>query len=82
MLNLNGKCVLFYAGYVCRWVLSQAKKDGADDDIAKYDGKWQIELVEAFHLHFEFNYPYSISSILTVDRRVASRGARRKCSHW
>ena len=27
----------------CRWVLSTASKDGADDGIAKYNGKWAIE---------------------------------------
>ncbi|KAL3878355.1 hypothetical protein ACJMK2_030717 [Sinanodonta woodiana] len=26
-----------------RWVLSEAKKDGADENIAKYDGKWSVE---------------------------------------
>ncbi|KAK3099609.1 hypothetical protein FSP39_007002 [Pinctada imbricata] len=26
-----------------RWVLSQAKKDGAEEDVAKYDGKWSVE---------------------------------------
>lgn len=25
-----------------RWTLSQAKKDGADAEIAKYDGEWQV----------------------------------------
>uniref|UniRef100_A0A672TDN7 Calnexin n=1 Tax=Sinocyclocheilus grahami TaxID=75366 RepID=A0A672TDN7_SINGR len=25
------------------WVLSQAKKDGIDEEIAKYDGKWEVE---------------------------------------
>ncbi|XP_025086244.1 LOW QUALITY PROTEIN: calnexin-like [Pomacea canaliculata] len=29
--------------FVKRWVLSQAKKDGADESIAKYDGKWEVE---------------------------------------
>lgn len=29
--------LLFYS--VPSWVLSQAKKDGIDEDIAKYDGK-------------------------------------------
>ena len=26
-----------------KWTRSQAKKDGADDSIAKYDGQWEIE---------------------------------------
>lgn len=26
-----------------RWIKSQAKKDGMDEDIAKYDGRWEIE---------------------------------------
>lgn len=26
-----------------KWVLSEAKKDDTDDDIAKYDGKWDVE---------------------------------------
>jgi len=29
--------------FEAKWVRSQAKKDGADDEIAKYDGKWAIE---------------------------------------
>ncbi|PNF39812.1 Calnexin [Cryptotermes secundus] len=26
-----------------KWTLSEAKKDDTDDDIAKYDGKWEVE---------------------------------------
>lgn len=26
-----------------RWILSQAKKDGAEESIAKYDGQWAVE---------------------------------------
>ena len=26
-----------------KWTRSQAKKDGADDSIAKYDGQWEVE---------------------------------------
>ncbi|XP_014669601.1 PREDICTED: calnexin-like [Priapulus caudatus] len=26
-----------------KWVISQAKKDGVDENIAKYDGKWAVE---------------------------------------
>ncbi|XP_062571665.1 calnexin-like isoform X2 [Saccostrea cucullata] len=26
-----------------RWTVSQAKKDGAEESISKYDGKWQVE---------------------------------------
>lgn len=26
--------------FEAKWVRSQAKKDGADEEIAKYDGKW------------------------------------------
>lgn len=29
-----------------RWIRSQAKKDGADDEIAKYDGQWALEQAE------------------------------------
>jgi calnexin len=29
--------------FEAKWVRSQAKKDGADEDIAKYDGKWAVE---------------------------------------
>ena len=28
---------------LCRWVESEATKDGVDADIAKYDGEWAIE---------------------------------------
>ncbi|BFZ14594.1 hypothetical protein BsWGS_17633 [Bradybaena similaris] len=31
------------ADFLKRWVLSQAKKDGAEENLAKYDGKWAIE---------------------------------------
>nr|CAD7573989.1 unnamed protein product [Timema californicum] len=26
-----------------KWIFSEAKKEGIDDDIAKYDGKWEVE---------------------------------------
>jgi len=31
------------ADFSKRWIVSQAKKDGAEEAIAKYDGKWSIE---------------------------------------
>ncbi|KAH9489037.1 hypothetical protein Btru_039681 [Bulinus truncatus] len=31
------------AEFLKKWVQSQAKKDGAEDTLAKYDGKWSIE---------------------------------------
>ncbi|XP_076878617.1 calnexin [Brachyhypopomus gauderio] len=33
----------FDRGTLDGWVLSQAKKDGIDEEIAKYDGKWEVE---------------------------------------
>ncbi|XP_052010632.1 calnexin [Xyrauchen texanus] len=33
----------FDKGTLQGWVLSQAKKDSIDEDIAKYDGKWEVE---------------------------------------
>ncbi|XP_056625856.1 calnexin isoform X2 [Triplophysa dalaica] len=33
----------FDKGTLHGWVLSQAKKDGIDEEIAKYDGKWEVE---------------------------------------
>uniref|UniRef100_A0A8C1KA63 Calnexin n=1 Tax=Cyprinus carpio TaxID=7962 RepID=A0A8C1KA63_CYPCA len=33
----------FFFFFSSRWVLSQAKKDGIDEEIAKYDGKWEVE---------------------------------------
>uniref|UniRef100_A0A671PCI6 Calnexin n=1 Tax=Sinocyclocheilus anshuiensis TaxID=1608454 RepID=A0A671PCI6_9TELE len=33
----------FDKGTLQGWVLSQAKKEGIDEDIAKYDGKWEVE---------------------------------------
>ncbi|XP_072251284.1 calnexin isoform X1 [Leuresthes tenuis] len=33
----------FDRGTLDGWVLSKAKKDDADEDIAKYDGKWAVE---------------------------------------
>jgi len=29
--------------FLSSWVLSSAKKDGVDEDIAKYDGKWTVD---------------------------------------
>lgn len=28
--------------FIKRWVVSEAKKDGADESVAKYDGKWDV----------------------------------------
>ncbi|XP_028908320.1 calnexin isoform X1 [Ornithorhynchus anatinus] len=33
----------FDKGTLAGWVLSKAKKDDTDDEIAKYDGKWEVE---------------------------------------
>ncbi|XP_023698779.1 calnexin isoform X2 [Paramormyrops kingsleyae] len=33
----------FNKGTLDSWVLSKAKKDGIDEEIAKYDGKWAVE---------------------------------------
>ncbi|XP_054648357.1 calnexin isoform X3 [Dunckerocampus dactyliophorus] len=33
----------FHRGTLDTWVLSSAKKDDTDEDIAKYDGKWEVE---------------------------------------
>ncbi|XP_077466410.1 calnexin isoform X1 [Stigmatopora argus] len=33
----------FDRGTLDSWVLSNAKKDDTDEDIAKYDGKWEVE---------------------------------------
>ncbi|XP_073676397.1 calnexin isoform X1 [Garra rufa] len=33
----------FDKGTLQGWVLSQAKKEGIDEEIAKYDGKWEVE---------------------------------------
>ncbi|XP_053180136.1 calnexin [Scomber japonicus] len=33
----------FDRGTLEGWVMSSAKKEGADEDIAKYDGKWSVE---------------------------------------
>ncbi|XP_054845687.1 calmegin isoform X2 [Eublepharis macularius] len=33
----------FDDGILSGWVLSQTKKEDTDDDIAKYDGRWEIE---------------------------------------
>ncbi|XP_077429542.1 calnexin isoform X2 [Vanacampus margaritifer] len=33
----------FDRGTLDSWVLSRAKKDDTDEDIAKYDGKWEVE---------------------------------------
>ena len=29
--------------FSCRWVESEATKDGVDTEISKYDGEWAIE---------------------------------------
>uniref|UniRef100_F6W8I1 Calnexin n=1 Tax=Monodelphis domestica TaxID=13616 RepID=F6W8I1_MONDO len=33
----------FNKGMLVGWVLSKAKKDNTDDEIVKYDGKWEVE---------------------------------------
>ncbi|XP_053734992.1 calnexin isoform X1 [Synchiropus splendidus] len=33
----------FHRGTLDGWVHSSARKDGTDEDIAKYDGQWQVE---------------------------------------
>ncbi|KAI2540494.1 calnexin, partial [Homo sapiens] len=33
----------FDRGTLSGWILSKAKKDDTDDEIAKYDGKWEVE---------------------------------------
>ncbi|XP_069046151.1 calmegin isoform X2 [Lepisosteus oculatus] len=33
----------FDEGLLAGWVQSKTTKDGADDDISKYDGKWEVE---------------------------------------
>ncbi|XP_048399590.2 calnexin isoform X2 [Stegostoma tigrinum] len=33
----------FDKGMLEGWIVSKAKKDDADEDIAKYDGKWEVE---------------------------------------
>ena len=35
--------VIFF--FYDRWVQSQAKKDEAEDDVAKYDGEFQLLLI-------------------------------------
>uniref|UniRef100_A0A8C1MQU5 Calnexin n=1 Tax=Cyprinus carpio TaxID=7962 RepID=A0A8C1MQU5_CYPCA len=59
----------FHKGTLHGWVLSQAKKDGIDEEIAKYDGKWEVEEMkdtklpgdkglcgEDYKLHFIFRH--------------------------
>ncbi|XP_035825460.1 calnexin isoform X2 [Aplysia californica] len=31
------------AEFLQRWVISQAKKEGVEEDVAKYDGRWSVE---------------------------------------
>lgn len=33
----------FDRGSLSGWILSKAKKDDTDDEIAKYDGKWEVD---------------------------------------
>ncbi|XP_067900125.1 calnexin [Heterodontus francisci] len=41
----------FDKGTLEGWVVSKAKKEGADEDIAKYDGKWEVEEMKDSKLH-------------------------------
>ncbi len=41
--------------FLSRWVLSQAKKEGIDEEIAKYDGK--------FHMLFHFLLIWSLEKV-------------------
>ncbi len=35
--------IFIFLSNVLRWVKSEASKSGAEADIAKYDGKWEIQ---------------------------------------
>ncbi|XP_072368791.1 LOW QUALITY PROTEIN: calnexin [Scyliorhinus torazame] len=41
----------FDKGTLESWVMSKAKKEDADEDIAKYDGKWEVEEMKDTKLH-------------------------------
>ncbi|XP_041049185.1 calnexin [Carcharodon carcharias] len=41
----------FDKGTLEGWVMSKAKKEDADEDIAKYDGKWEVEEMKDTKLH-------------------------------
>jgi len=44
--------------YTCisRWILSEAKKDGVEDSIAKYDGKLHSLLISFFFFFYYFQH--------------------------
>uniref|UniRef100_A0A8D0UX00 Calnexin n=2 Tax=Sus scrofa TaxID=9823 RepID=A0A8D0UX00_PIG len=56
----------FDRGTLSGWILSKAKKDDTDDEIAKYDGKWEVDEMketklpdkcgEDYKLHFIFRH--------------------------
>lgn len=41
------------AAFKKKWIKSEAKKQGVDENIAKYDGKWEVSLTKFFLLYKE-----------------------------
>lgn len=48
-----------------RWVKSQAKKDGVDDSLAKYDGEWGIEIPQTSAYNDDYALILKVNKIIT-----------------
>lgn len=46
------------ASFKKKWIKSEAKKQGVDEDIAKYDGKWEVIKLK----HYLLNYKICVES--------------------
>lgn len=72
--NKQVKCIWGRVCFSCRWVESEATKDGVDADIAKYDGVWAIEsptsggFSEDLGLVMKVNAPFILFSSCIVNK--------------
>ena len=48
-----------------RWVKSQAKKDGVDEILAKYDGEWGIEIPQTSVYNDDYALILKVKKIIT-----------------
>lgn len=61
--------------FEAKWVRSQAKKDGADDEIAKYDGK-------RFHYNLFCLFPDFTNNFIQVNGQLKKKSRRGLKETW
>lgn len=49
-----------------RWLVSEAKKDGVDEELAKYDGEWAIEEPEEQPLIGDMGLVLKVRSVTII----------------